>query len=97
MNQVGGSITDDGNSGVHLSSDGGANWNVIEGRVEDIDPPDRVRDLTEGQEGYNLAIDVSLNDPDVVALGRIHTFLSFDGGKRWSMPGINRKKQTTNP
>jgi photosystem II stability/assembly factor-like uncharacterized protein len=74
VNQSGGGITDDGSSGVHLSGDGGANWNNITHGI--------------GFTTYNraLAIAIRPDNPSVIVVGANDIARSVDGGQTWEEP-----------
>lgn len=87
--------------GVLRSFDGGASWQLLDAQVEKLDSPgvftqltDEPRDdnsleVSRTQATYNQSVAVSPVDPDLIAIGMVRSYISWNAGDTWLMPSVN--------
>jgi hypothetical protein len=74
--------------GILRSDDGGQSWKSC-GKTVEMITDHTLAELAGHQGNYNNCIAVATWDPDIVAFGFNHTFLSFNGGITWEPLGID--------
>jgi hypothetical protein len=86
--------------GVMRTDDGGKTWEILDAKLQDLQNTQTLLSLRDeagepegvrGQGSYNQSIAVSATDRDIVALGFDRPYLSWDGGRIWTRPSLDRK------